>query len=447
MAEISVIVPLYNAEKYLRECLDSIINQCYYNFELICIDDCSTDSTLSIVKSYSKLDCRVKILLNSRHMGAAYSRNRGIGAAHGEYLLFLDGDDYFDEKLLKLAYDKAKESMADIVVYQSIYTTSDKIHEKIFNYLDDEFKRKYCTHTFKMCDLKPYEYLMFLSAPWDKIYRKSFIMKEHLKFQDLSCCNDCYFVNMALLLANRIIFLNTKEVLAYIRMHNTKSRISFKRDPMCSYWAEIKILEELMIRGKMELLHQHYYTRAFFHFYMVIRNTEESAEAKNFYTFLQTKGIERMQMMGMNHYENLNPYVKRGIEKFISKSYESKWYENENKFQIALNYNVENLRRLFEDWKKKGKKIGLWGIESYAKVFLYFCKKHFLQIDQVMDRDERKQGVRILDFSEICYPQIASQKVQVIIFTKADILKEAEKIIGDGSQTELLNIVSYLDVY
>ena len=97
MNAISVIMPLYNAEKYLPEALQSVLNQTYKEFELICIDDCSTDRTRSIVEEFREKDARIKVLINEEHSGAALSRNKGIKMAEGEYIVFLDGDDIFDE--------------------------------------------------------------------------------------------------------------------------------------------------------------------------------------------------------------------------------------------------------------------------------------------------------------------------------------------------------------
>lgn len=448
MVAISIIMPLYNAEKFLGECLNSIFAQDFQDFELICIDDCSTDGTMDILQTYCKSDDRMRIFSNKEHKGAAFSRNRGIDEACGRYLLFLDGDDVFHEKLFLLAYNKAVESHADVVVYQSICITSDKIHQRINKRLNRSFIQRYCNHTFAINNLNAYEYLLFSSVPWDKMYKKDFILKEKLKFQDLSCCNDCYFVNMALLLAEKIIYLNTDEIMVYARMHNTPSRISYKRDPMCSYWAELKVLEELSEREKMEMLFQHYYTRLYFHLYMVVKNTIELDMAKQFYIFLQKDGIVRLQRSGSKYYSNLNTYIKEGISKFLKESYESGWYEQEDIFQIALYYNVENIQMLFERWNIEGKRIGLWGIDRKAEIFLRFCHRYHLWIDQMIDRDIRKQGRKLFDFPEIGSPDSCCAKVQVILFTKDNVMEEAEKMLGSNVRSaELFNVVSYLEIY
>jgi len=111
---ISVIVPMYNVEKYLKTCITSILNQTFADFELILVDDCSTDNTLEIAKSFS--DSRIKILQTEKNSGSpGLSRNIGIDAAHGEFLYFVDDDDAIVINALQILHDKMLETNADIV--------------------------------------------------------------------------------------------------------------------------------------------------------------------------------------------------------------------------------------------------------------------------------------------------------------------------------------------
>lgn len=93
MKKVSVIVPMHNSEKYIEECIKSILNQTYKNIEIIVIDDNSTDKSMEILKSFS--DTRLKILQSSQNLGAANARNKGIDEAKGEYICFIDSDDYW----------------------------------------------------------------------------------------------------------------------------------------------------------------------------------------------------------------------------------------------------------------------------------------------------------------------------------------------------------------
>ena len=99
MPKISVIIPVYNAEKYLRVCLDSVVNQTLEDIEIICVNDGSTDKSSNILKEYAEKDGRI-IILTQKNQGAAIARNKGISVAKGEYLSLLDCDDFFELDML-----------------------------------------------------------------------------------------------------------------------------------------------------------------------------------------------------------------------------------------------------------------------------------------------------------------------------------------------------------
>ena len=128
--DISVIMPIYNGEKYLEETLRNLLKQTQKNFEIICIDDNSTDVTLNILKRYREADERIRILKNNERMGAAFSRNRGIYEAKGKYITFLDGDDIFEEVMLESAYKTIEKWHTDIVIYGILQVPSEHIYEK-----------------------------------------------------------------------------------------------------------------------------------------------------------------------------------------------------------------------------------------------------------------------------------------------------------------------------
>lgn len=116
---ISVIVPVYNCEKYLEKCINSILSQSFEDFELILINDGSTDSSLEICKKYSYLDNRI-VLINQKNMGVSNTRKKGITLAKGNYICFIDSDDYIDKDSLKILFKNINESSVDIVCCNSI---------------------------------------------------------------------------------------------------------------------------------------------------------------------------------------------------------------------------------------------------------------------------------------------------------------------------------------
>lgn len=116
MPKVSVIVPVYNVEKYLEECLDSVLNQTFRDYEVICVNDGSTDSSAEILNDYATKYPRIRII-NQENQGLSMARNNGVDAAKGEYIYFLDSDDFIHPQLLELTYAKAKQHNVPLVCF------------------------------------------------------------------------------------------------------------------------------------------------------------------------------------------------------------------------------------------------------------------------------------------------------------------------------------------
>ena len=446
--KISIIMPLYNAETYLAECLDSILKQTFTEFELLCVNDGSGDGTAEILQLYAARDSRISVFDNGERRGAAYSRNRGLAEATGDYLFFLDGDDVFDEEMVQSAYWKAVENQADIVVFQSVKTKTEQMRLKRTNRLGTTFAQAFCRQTFTVKSLHACDFMTFRSSPWDKIYRSKFFLTENLRFQNLSCCNDVYFVNMALLFAKRIIWLDTEKIFVHVRDHDSPSRISTDRDPMCAYEADKKILEEVSARGKMPELYRHCYTRIYYHLLTTLKMAKDKSRAEQFYLFLQKEGIRRLQVLGGNEYQKLDAYVREGFEKFSELHYESGWYLETGELEAYLQNRRQQVCCMFEDWQNGGKKIGLWGAGQNGRIFAAFCHRNHIEIERVMDGDTAKQGKRLFQFPPIGAPGEGIGQVQVVIFTNRDILEEARRsLAGRADKVELVDINTCLGIY
>ena len=107
---VSIVTPVYNAEKFIKETIDSVISQTYKNWEMILVDDCSSDSSAEIIDEYVKSDSRIKYMKNAENSGAAVSRNTGIEAANGQYIAFVDSDDVWESEKLEKQLEFMKEN-------------------------------------------------------------------------------------------------------------------------------------------------------------------------------------------------------------------------------------------------------------------------------------------------------------------------------------------------
>ena len=186
---MSVIIPVYNAEKYLRGCMDSVLSQTLRELELICVDDGSTDGSAAILEEYAEKDSRVRVL-RQENKGAGAARNLGIGAARGEYVAFIDADDSLCLDSLEPLYQQAKCTGADVIrsrAYDCDAQTGERT-ESVHNAL----KR---VPRFMFGKVLNYRraYLLFPKvtvAPWGGLFRFEFLRRNGLRFNDLVCVND-----------------------------------------------------------------------------------------------------------------------------------------------------------------------------------------------------------------------------------------------------------------
>lgn len=181
---ISIIIPIYNVQEYLERCLDSVISQTYSDIEIILIDDGSTDNGYSICKSYEKKDSRIK-LYKKKNNGVASARNLGISVAKGEYIGFVDPDDYIDHDMFKLLYDacifyKVKISSCDVYENKSrrnsIYSITDLVPSD-----------RYFAHIMKECSF----------ALWNKLWHRS-LFEDFLFPEDVESGSDLFSYQLIL---------------------------------------------------------------------------------------------------------------------------------------------------------------------------------------------------------------------------------------------------------
>lgn len=208
---VSVIIPVYNASKYLDECLDSLVKQTFTNIEIICVNDASTDDSLNILQKWAKKDERIKIInsLQNRNVGGA--RNLGIKAAKGSYIGFIDSDDFVSPNLYKALVD-ASQMEAEAVTL-NLYTEYGKNSILIRNFKNDvdfnnqnEIKRNIIAFGCRM---------------WTSIFKRTFLFENQLFFPENMYFEDNPIVHCAFLLANRVVVVNNQEPLYFYRINPT----------------------------------------------------------------------------------------------------------------------------------------------------------------------------------------------------------------------------------
>ncbi|MDU5257907.1 glycosyltransferase family 2 protein, partial [Eggerthella sp.] len=185
--KISVIVPLYNCIEYFPQCMDSILAQSFKDFEIIVVDDGSTDGSYELAEQYAKTNGNV-IVLQQEHRFAGVARNTGMGHARGEYLIFLDSDDYFEENLLHDALARIEETNADICAFGAKSLNN---QTGIVTTLRHTCMIDLCPSSgvFNRTTNPRYLFCFTTPAPWTKLFRKSFIERNGLLFQNTRSAN------------------------------------------------------------------------------------------------------------------------------------------------------------------------------------------------------------------------------------------------------------------
>lgn len=244
---ISIIIPVYNVEQYLRHCLDSLLGQTYKNFEVICVDDGSTDGSLDILYQYATKDKRVQVITQQNQF-AGVARNNGLKYAKGEYLLFLDSDDFFEKDMLANVYAKAVEDKADICLFGA--RRYDHISQQFSDMpwiLRTQYFPKYIPFSAK--DSKDYIFALSSPCPWSKLFRRKFIEENGLKFMPLKRTNDLFFVEAALSKAGRITYC--KGAYVNYRINTGTNLQSNNQETMLDFYKALLQLKEYLMKSEI----------------------------------------------------------------------------------------------------------------------------------------------------------------------------------------------------
>lgn len=344
--KVSIVVSVYNVEKYLNECLDSILNQTYTNLEIITVDDGSTDNSSSILDEYSKKDSRIKVI-HQENKGVSSARNLGFDVATGDYIIFLDADDVFKPDMIEKMLNSSLKHNTDITVC-SEWGFIDDIN-KPFDLNIDLVRGGVISSgaPFSTQDNLKFIFNFTVLWAWDKLYKKEFLDLISVRFNEdrnIEASEDMLFVAQTLIKAKTIVCLD--DCLIYHRSFRAQSLEATRKDnaPFLSLtYLEEKLksdfifedAEQSFINLALSLLYWHAETR------------------------LKTKGYEIYSLMHDNW-----------LKYFDFKSYGADYYYNKEKFK--------NCMKLFGD--------------SYP----LFCFKQFART--IFDFDINSNSVKIVIF-------------------------------------------------
>lgn len=241
--KVSIILAVYNVEKYIEQTLESVVNQTFKDIEIIVVDNKSTDRTLVMVNKFAKKDSRFSVYKNSSNLKQGLARNFGVEMAQGEYVFFLDGDDYLELTAIEKLYNRITETNADITIctwnqFDDVTGKIDRNHvyaklKQIPQKLDDK--------TFNWRDIKESVFWQ-TSVPWDKMYKREFLVNKNVKFPGGIFFEDNVFVYDALFKAEKISIL--REDLVYYRYNRKDAVTNTKNTTFYDYFKIFNLIGE-----------------------------------------------------------------------------------------------------------------------------------------------------------------------------------------------------------
>lgn len=304
--KVSVIVPVYNTEKYLKNCIDSLLKQNFEDYEIIVINDLSPDNAEEIIKSYN--DKKIVYIKNKTNKGIGYNRNLGIKKAKGEYVCFIDSDDYVKEDFISKMYNYSKENNLDLCVCDYVNVDEEGNKLKEFN-LSDFCITNYEENNKILCEIN--------LAPWNKLYKKDMLVKNKIEFSETLKYEDLSFVALSIKNSKKIGKIN--EQLNYYTIHNNSETTTrdkrvfdiFKQlDIVRNEYKSGKYLDELTVSVLLNYTIQQRYQ---------IDKDTQSKFIDDAFKYLNDNNIDYKH----SEYIKNRSFLKRLIEKnkFITKIY------------------------------------------------------------------------------------------------------------------------------
>lgn len=431
--KVSIIIPVYNTEKYLKQCLETVCLQTIKEIQIICVDDGSSDGSVEIIKGFCKKDERVELYLNKNESkGAGSARNLGLSYAKGEYLLILDSDDYFELDLVEKSYNKAITFDADVVLYDTTYIDENGMHLRGYNSLNTSAIPD--KEVFSLYDCPDTFFQITPGMAWSKMWKRELIKKNNILFQEnIPMADDILFTYSAMSLAKRITFIKERLInYRYIREGNQSSNKDNAVTSSVEYALELKKI--LSSYGLYDTLR-----------YSFIRTTIERS-ISHLRTFNSFESFEIL-FSALKEYINNEIVCDKDWEKYFDSSC-SNFSNDKAKMQLYTNINniisLTSKEFLYEQYKEKifrgvnfpqnlidaNDKVIIYGAGDVGKVYFYQNMKYkYCKVVGWADKS----------YSEIGFPVISPDSIKNLEYDKIIVAIEKENV-ADNIKKELINI-------
>lgn len=371
--KISVIVPVHNTGIYLEESLESIFAQTFQEFEVICVDDASSDKlTKEILQKYQLAYGNMHVICLKENVGAGEARNIGFAKAKGEYVIFLDADDVFGNKLLEKMYQRVSINCADVCVCG---------HEEF--YVEDGRR---CIGVRWMPDIEKLsrknreDWLLSLpTAAWNKLCRTRFLKENHIYFQSLPSSNDVFFSCRVMINAERKCYIE-ESPLIYYRIRNS-GQISANRNPLNLYKA-VQLLYKVEQENRKNVLLKQWISALLLKNGMwELEQCRNESYKKQYYALLKDYFIESAVSFQ-------NKVLEVYAEKLKNESYESQSFVWRADFLSQLRLTAAKLKSEINGEEQ----LFLWGLGYRGEIFQQFCAEQNIALCGVADIKDLNVG-------------------------------------------------------
>ncbi len=339
--KVSIIVPVYNVSQYLSRCLESLINQTLKNIEIIVIDDCSTDNSYQIAKEYEKKDNRIVLLKNEKNEGVAFTRNRGLEIANGEYIGFVDSDDWVSIDFYEKLYNSAKKGDFDIAKGSRVEVYQDG-SQKIENSLNKRIKEGLKKKLPIFC-LFEYEF-------WSAIYKKSLLKENNIRFESyLKSAQDYLFLFFVGIYSKTIIIVDD---IFYYYYCQRKGSIYNSRTK--SHYERILHLTNIIINtlNSLELNKNIYDISYNLKINHMLRYYEELKSSREFKDFINDFYYKMIEIIFLYKYKESIDFFKL-VNFFIVGSEEKQVIKNSKTFDLIKIILKRCIKKIFSLFKNK----------------------------------------------------------------------------------------------
>lgn len=416
-AKIAVIVPVYNAGKFLPELLDCLMRQTMKDFAVYFVDDCSMDDTAALLLDAVKENKFFHYMRNDKRCGAAISRNRGIAVSRSEYVVCLDADDLIADDFLEQLIEAADFYHADMVMLErEDFTAFDRIRRKKTLLKDD--KELFEKDIFNIRE-QPIDFLIRCqNATYDRMVARELLDRFQIQFQDLPSSNDVFFILFSTFAAENIVHTRTADVLYYRRLHSEPDRISNDRDPMCAF--------EALHAVKKALMQYHMWEERCVHFWIFALDSLEKQlfvckreeRQKQVYQYLQEAGLRELGVPGDPFYYRLPECYRKQFERFYQTAFEEKCFRDSMSFQALCESNLKKIADIFLYVKREGLQIGYWGAGRSTEGFISSAASIGEKVDYLIDNSKDKQGKKMFGLEVVSYDSVSEQIEFMIISNK-----------------------------